>query len=339
MTHTKERYAQIEKEALAITWVCDQFSDYLMGLVFHVETDHKPLEPLLSAQRLNELPLRIQRFCMRTMRYTYTISHVPGKSLVTADTLSRAPEEGRDEDTLQEETEMYVHAIFESIAATERRLEEIRMHQEEDEITRQIATYCQTGWPARNVVPAVIKPYYSVASVLSVEKGLLMRGSRVVIPSSLRVDMLYRLHAGHQGISKSRERAKHSMWWPGLEEVVKSCPQCVKHSTPRVEPLLPSKLPQLPWQKVATDLLFWNNSTYLLFVDYYSRWIEVSKLDKLTSEEVINHTCSIFGRHGIPEIVISDNGPQYSVESYAAFTRQYGFEHITHKETGKLKEQ
>ncbi len=135
----------------AVTWACDRFSDYLMGLVFHVETDHKPLVPLLSAKRLDELPLRIQRFRMRMMRYTYTISHVPGKSLITADTLSRAPEEGSDEDTLQEETKMYVHAVFESIPATEMRLEEIRMHQEEDEITRQIATYCQTGWPARNV--------------------------------------------------------------------------------------------------------------------------------------------------------------------------------------------
>ena len=68
MTPTEQRYAQIEKEALAIMWACDQFADYLVGLEFHVETDHKPLVPLLGARRLDELPLRVQRFRMHAWR-------------------------------------------------------------------------------------------------------------------------------------------------------------------------------------------------------------------------------------------------------------------------------
>ena len=160
-----------------------------------------------------------------------------------------------------------------------------------------------------------------------------MRGSRVVIPASLRVDKLERIHSAHQGITKYRERAKHSCWWPGLsrqlEETVKSCPECLKHSPLRPEPLVPSKLPQLPWQKVGTDLFEWNKSDYLLVVDYYSRWIEVAKLNSPTAQEVIKHTSSMFARHGIPEIVVSDNGPQFSAELYATFAKDYGFEHIT----------
>ena len=120
-----------------------------------------------------------------------------------------------------------------------------------------------------------------------------MRGSRVVIPASLRVDLLDRIHAAHQGISKCRERAKHSVWWPELsrqlEVIVRSCPQCQKHSPLRPEP---SQLPQLPWQKVGTDLFEWKKSTYLLVVDFYSRWIEVARLKNLSSEEVIDHTHS-----------------------------------------------
>jgi len=76
-------------------------------------------------------------------------------------------------------------------------------------------------------------------------------------------------------------------------------------------------------------LFEWNKSTYVLVVDYYSRWIEVAKLNKLTSQEVIDHTRSMFARHGIPEIVVSDNGPQYSADLYAKFAEEYGFEHIT----------
>lgn len=91
MSPTEQLYVQIEKEALGITRASERFADYLVGLEFHVETDNKPLVPLLSTRNLEDLPARVQRFRMRMMRFTYSISHVPGKSLYTADTLSWAP--------------------------------------------------------------------------------------------------------------------------------------------------------------------------------------------------------------------------------------------------------
>ena len=187
MTPTEQRYAQIEKESLALTWACDRFADYLVGLKFHIETDHKPLAPLFSTKQLGELPLRIQRFRMRMMRYHFYISHVPGKSLITADALSRAPatKASTEDCSLQEEVEAYVEATYMAIPATEKRLEEIRRHQEDDEILQLIRMYCQTGWPAKEAVPRVVRPYFPVAAELTIQKGLLLRGSRVVIPASL----------------------------------------------------------------------------------------------------------------------------------------------------------
>ena len=91
MTDCESRYAQIEKEALALTWACDRFAQYIMGVHIHLETDHKPLIPLLGQKLLDQLPLRVQRFRLRLMRYSYDISYVPGKNLHIADALSRAP--------------------------------------------------------------------------------------------------------------------------------------------------------------------------------------------------------------------------------------------------------
>ena len=71
-------------------------------------------------------------------------------------------------------------------------------------------------------------------------------------------------------------------------------------------------LPQLPWQRVGTDLFELKGYAYLLVVDYYSRFIEVARLNNATADEVILHTKEFFARHGIPEVVVSDNGPQYS---------------------------
>ena len=91
LSEVERRYAQIKKEALATTWVCEKFVDYILGTKFNIETDHKPLVPLLSTTHLHSLPPRVLRFRLRLNRFDYDICHVPGKKLCTADTLSRAP--------------------------------------------------------------------------------------------------------------------------------------------------------------------------------------------------------------------------------------------------------
>ena len=91
LSATERRYAQIEKEALATTWACERLADCLIGKRFRVETDHKPLVPILGSKNLEEMSPRIQRLRMRLLRFDFTVSHVPGKSLLTADALSRAP--------------------------------------------------------------------------------------------------------------------------------------------------------------------------------------------------------------------------------------------------------
>ena len=143
---------------------------------------------------------------------------MPGESLGTADTLSRAPvpEKTLEGIDLGDEVQLYVDAVMDSIPATEERLESIRLSQDQDEALKLVKTYRISGWPEKSSVDSIAKPYYSVASELTIERGLLMRGSRVVIPKALRPDMLSRLHEGHQGINKCREQAKHSTWWPGL---------------------------------------------------------------------------------------------------------------------------
>ena len=314
MTPTEMRYAQIEKEALAFTWACERLSDYLIGMKFHIHTDHKPLVPLFSTKHLEELPIRIQRFRLRMMRYYFTISHVPGKDLIIADTLSRAPITAacESDQLLQKEAECFVDVVVESLPVTERQLQRIKLHQEEDETCRMIVSYCQSEWPEKHKCPAAVHPYYSVASEISVQQGLLMRGGRIIIPPSLRQEILGKIHAGHQGITKCRERARQSVWWPRmskeLENLVKNCTECCREQRQRHQPLIPSPLPELTWQKVATDLFEWKQHTYLLIVDYYSRYIEIARLKSTNADEVITHTKSIFARHGIPEVVLSDNG-------------------------------
>lgn len=91
LSDTERHYAQIEKEALALTWAADKFSDYITGvktLIF--ETDHKPLLQILQTKNIDDLSPRLQRFRMCLMRYNYTVILIftPGKNLIIPDALS-----------------------------------------------------------------------------------------------------------------------------------------------------------------------------------------------------------------------------------------------------------
>ena len=104
---------------------------------------------------------------------------------------------------------------------------------------------------------------------------------------------------------------------------------CCRHQQQPAEPLLSTPFPERPWQRVSSDLFEWKKSKYLLVTDYYSRYIEVTELKAQISHEVINHLKSIFSHHGIPEILVSDNGTQYSSALFREFANEYGFTYLT----------
>ena len=333
MSETERRYAQIEKEALAITWACEKFSMYILGKRFSIETDHKPLVPLLGSKHLDSLPPRVLRFRLRLARFDYSIEHVPGKLLYTADTLSRAPISSSGDPTLEELAELAMEACIAHLPASQDRLCEYQEAQNSDPLCSLVIKYCLTGWPGKAQINEALAPYWEARGDLTLYGSLLLHGARIVVPASMQRETLRKLHEGHQGIERCRLRARTSVWWPGLssqiDKLVKSCPHCTKESTPRKEPLMPTALPDYPWQKIGTDLFSLNGMTYVIASDYFSRFPEVIKLATTTSSSVISALKSLFSRYGIPEEVISDNGPQYASQEFCDFAKEYGFKHTT----------
>ena len=332
LTPTESRYATIEKEALAVTWACERFSQFLFGKPFLVETDHSPLVSLLSKKRIDELPIRIQRFRLRLLRYSYSVVYVPGKRQLTADALSRAPvlvplDECAIE--LNAVTQEYADGIIQSFPATEKRLEEIRQKQNADDTVRHVKDFCQSEWPSR--VPSSMKAYYAVRNDLTVVKDLLCRGSRLVIPPSMYVDILHKLHEGHQGIVKCQQLARTSVWWPGvtgdIKTMVTKCNVCIPHRDNRAEPMISTPLPDRPWQLLGADLFHFQGKNYLLVVDYFSRYVEMALLTSTNSASVKSHMCSFFARHGVPEELISDGGPPFNSKEFRLFCEEYNFHH------------
>ena len=335
MSETERRYVQIEKEALATTWACERFSNYILGREFQIESDHKPLIPLLSTKHLDNLPPRVLRFRLRLTRFDYTIHHVPGKLLYTADALSRAPTETTGDKTdLTEVVETFIGSVTSNLPASKRRLETYRHAQADDPACAKVMEYCQSQWPKTQsaLTPDLIH-YWGARNSLTVANNLLLYNSRIVVPPSLRAETLQRIHEGHQGIEKCRMRARSSVWWPDISTqitlAVQECPICAKEAFNGSEPWMTTPLPEYPWQIVGTDLFELKNDHYMLIVDYFSRYPEVIKLTSTTSANVIKGLQAAFSRHGIPEVVRSDNGPQYASQEFTQFADSYGFQHKT----------
>ena len=160
-----------------------------------------------------------------------------------------------------------------------------------------------------------------------------MYKERIVVPKSLQTETLRKLHDGHQGIIRCRLRAKISVWWPGLSQqltqLVKNCSDCAREHRPNKEPLITSNLPEYPWQSIAADIFNLRGTEYLVVVDYFSRYPEVIQLRSTSSQSVINSLKAIFARHGIPENLRTDNGPQFSSHEFTEFARSYQFAHTT----------
>ncbi|UYV60122.1 K02A2.6-like, partial [Cordylochernes scorpioides] len=334
MTPTEKRYAQIEKEALAITWACERFQDFLLGKRFRIETDHKPLIPLFSTKELSSLTPRLQRFRMRMMRFGFEIVHIPGKELLDADALSRQPLLTTEGGENERQTSAHINAVLSSITDKDEMLTKIFEAQQEDTTLKAVVNYLEQGWPDKKKMSPALLSYWHVKDELGVQNRLLMRGCRLVIPARMKLEILDKLHAGHFGITKTRLRARETVWWPGISEeiaeTVRKCSVCIQEAVSKHEPLIPTNFPTRPWQKIGMDLFKFENKWHLVVIDYYSRFPEVVQLDRLTANVVVRSCKSIFARHGIPETVVSDNGTQFgAAREFANFARQYGFTHVT----------
>ena len=191
------------------------------------------------------------------------------------------------------------------------------------------------GWPTtKKEVPPSITPYFDYRDELTVQGGIILRGERVVIPCSLRLDIKNKLHAGHFGINSCLRRARELVFWPGMSsdirQTIERCSTCAMYCDRQAaEPLVMNEVPERPYATVACDLFTIQGRDYLVTVDCYSTFIEVDNLTSTTSKAVIAKLKQHFARHGIPDVVISDNGPQFSSEDFRTFATKWNFTHQT----------
>ncbi|XP_039150808.1 uncharacterized protein K02A2.6-like isoform X3 [Drosophila simulans] len=327
LSEVEKRYSQTEKESLALVWAVEKFYYFLAGLHFELVTDHKPLEAIFKPT--SKPPARIERWLLRLQAYTFTVIYKSGKDNIS-DALSRLCQLSTVE-PIDLRTEYSILRVVQSSIPKSMTISEIAESSKRDEeIMDAIGCLENDSWK-----PDSSGSFYPFRNELSAVGSLLLRGNRVVVPRSLRMKILELAHEGHPGETAMKRRLRSKVWWPQIdreaEKFVKACRDCCLVSQDiRPPPMDRNPFPTGPWIWVASDLLgpLPNNEYVLVFIDYFSRYMEHKFLKTISSTTLIEAMKEIFCRLGYPEYLRTDNGRQYVSEEFSNYCKACGIEQV-----------
>lgn len=340
LSDVESRYSQTEREALAILWACDHFRLYIYGRPIQVVTDHKALVPMFNKSN-SKPPPRIERWMMKLQDYDITVVFSPG-STNPADYMSRHP--------ISKSCDM-VNMVMSEQQLTEQNVNFVISHSMPKAISMdQMVTSTKNDRTLSNVIRALqdgrwyeiigddplAKALYMLRHELCTSaEGILMRGHRIVIPTSIQQQCIDLAHIGHQGIVKTKNLLKSKVWFPGLDKLVEDkincCVPC-QAATPATQSREPLKMTEIPsdkWEKLSMDFCGpLNTGDYIMVViDDHSRYPEVDVISSTSSRVVIPRLERIFAAHGVPAEIKTDNGPPFNGQEFRDYADTVGFHH------------
>ncbi|UYV76620.1 K02A2.6-like [Cordylochernes scorpioides] len=332
LSQAEKKYSQIDKECLSIIWALKKFNNYLFGRKFELITDTKPLHHILNPKReiSSNMSARLQRWALNLSSYNFTIECRKTGDHGNADGLSRLPLKQYEE--MEEDAVNTVHMIkqCEELPLTS---SHIRRESCKDSILKIVYQNTLYGWKDKPSHTELLS-FYLRREELTVEQGILLLGTRVVIPRKFRAKIKAELHQGHLGVVKMKALARNFIWWPGIdreiEEITRVCRECnINNHTLKQESVHRWESAPTPWYRIHLDFAGpFMNRMFLIVIDSYSKWPEVIIMNSTTAGNTIRVLRDLFSRYGIPDQVVTDNGPQFVSEEMKYIFKSNGVHHL-----------
>ncbi|XP_052754801.1 uncharacterized protein K02A2.6-like [Galleria mellonella] len=223
----------------------------------------------------------------------------------------------------------------------------LRNEVKKDPIVKKVNEFLKTGWRLDNLSEE-LRPYLRKRCELPLEDKILMWHGRIVVPYSLRNSVMKFLHKGHPGISAMRALARHYVWWPSIDEDidmwVKRCSNCQENRPNITElPVYSWSIPDDPWERVHVDFAGpFEGKFWLVLCDALSKWIEIKPMSTITTTKLCNELDTSFTSFSLPQIIVSDNGPQFTSQQFQEYCKCNGIRHVKsspyHPRTNSLAE-
>ena len=332
----ERKYSQLDKEALAIVFGVDKFHQYFYGKHFTILSDHKPLQYLFNEQRpVPPMALStVQRWALTLSAYSYSIVYRPGKLQGNADALSRLPlPVSPSEVPIPGDTVLLLEAL--DLSEEPLSASTIKSLTNKDPVLSRVRGMVQHGtWSSASSDDPTFRPFKQRDLELSVQDGCILWGNRVVVPEAAREAVIKILHDAHPGITRMKSLARGVVWWPGidkdLEAKVATCSVCqANQKSPPPVFLHPWEWPSRPWSRLHVDFAGpFQGKQFMVLVDASTKWLEVGVVPTTSTQQAIKFLRSVFATHGLPEILVSDNGSAFTSSEFETFVKRNGFRHI-----------
>ena len=273
---------------------------------------------------------RLQRWALTLNGYQYSIKYCKGSRMCNADALSCLPLPDCPDNV---PTPSETIALLEQLTHVPLISTQIWSMTDRDPVLARVKEYTRNGWPTA-ITDEKLRPYSSRRDEISLEDGILLWGSRVVIPPQAREAVIEQAHSVHIGIARMKSLTRQFFWWPkidsDLEAKVWNCSTCEKfRSEPPQAVLYPWDRPKQPWVRLHADYAGpFLGKMYLILIDAHSKWIEVHITTSTTSSITIKKMRSTFATFGIPETLVTDNGSNFTSSEFEEFLKANGIRHI-----------
>ncbi|XP_045541574.1 uncharacterized protein K02A2.6-like [Papilio machaon] len=330
LSDAEKNYSQLDKEALAIMYGVQKHHQYLFGRKFTLKTDHKPLVYIFGPKGCipQTAASRLQRWAAKLAAYDFNIDFVKSKCNGNADALSRLPLEGDGSGgALSAPDKHYLMYVDETLP-----VKEIALATTKDKLLSRIFGYIMFGWPGKCSDDE--KAFYVRRADLNIDHGCILYKYRLVIPQTLQKRVLLEIHDGHLGIVKMKSIARNYVYWPALDKDIElignKCEACrsVRDAPPRAV-LHPWEFPAAPWQRLHADFAQLHGKYYIILVDAHSKWLEAEEIRSTSAYHTIKFLRSLFARFGVPEKLVTDNGPPFQSAEFREFCDRNMIRHIT----------
>lgn len=350
----ESRYAPIEGEALAVVDALQKARHFILGCSdLIVAVDHKPLLKVFGDRSLENIKNpRLFNLKEKTLQYRFRMTHVPGVRHAAADAVSRNPTSKSEELHLPYDVAAIASTHYISALRNYKTDNAEMCHQScqpvnvIETVTWDDVRVATSSHPLMSVLTQLIddgmtnkreslhpdlRPYHQYKEHLSTFDGVILYKDRLVIPPSLRDQILSSLHSAHQGITQMCARAESSIFWPGMTSDItalrNNCSSCNRNapSQPSAPPT-PPVMPAYPFQCIASDFFQYAGHHYLVAVDRYSNWPIVERASD-GAQGLITALRTAFITFGISEELTSDGGPQYTANATQKFLLNWGVRH------------
>ncbi|XP_058817519.1 uncharacterized protein K02A2.6-like [Topomyia yanbarensis] len=327
LNETQRKYKQVDREAYSIVFGIRRFHQYLYGRKFVIYTDNESVKQIFSETK--GLPtmsaLRMQHYATFLQSFDYTIKFRPTKQHYNADAFSRLPIDTKQPDNVVEEADMLEISIIETMPLT---IQDLAKGTSVDGSVKILYQGLQNG----KTVDA--KDRFGIdQNEFSLRGGCIMRGIRVYIPAGLRTKVLNELHSTHFGSTRMKSLARGYVWWEridrDIEELINSCASCqVVRPNPVKAPLHCWEPATQPFERVHVDFAGpFMGKYFIVFVDAYTKWPEVKILRDISTATTIKACRDFFSVYGIPCVLVSDRGVQFTSGEFQKFLELNGVFH------------